>query len=102
MFAVIETGGKQYIVEQGTTLDIEKLTANPGESVTFEQVLFIGTDTDIEVGQPYLAGKKVVAKVVDQIKAPKEIIFKFKRKTGYKKTQGHRQKMTTVKIESIG
>ncbi len=101
MFAVIETGGKQYLVESGTIVDIEKLEAQPADSYTFDKVLLISDGNELKLGKPFIEGAKVTAKVLNQVKADKIIVFKFKPKTGYKRTQGHRQKLTTIKVESI-
>lgn len=101
MFAVIETGGKQYKVQVGTIVDVEKLDVAPSESVVFDRVLLVSDGTELKLGTPVVEGAKVTAKVLNQVKADKIIVFKFKRKTGYKRTQGHRQKMTTIKVESI-
>lgn len=101
MYAVIQTGGKQYRVAAGDTLEIEKLEVAPGASFTFEQVLLVNKDGVVTVGNPTVAGAKVVADVVEQTKADKVIIFKMKRRKGYHKKQGHRQKLTKVKITEI-
>ena len=100
MRAVIETGGKQYIVEEGTILDIEKLDVESG-SVAFDRVLTVFDDASVKVGQPYVEGARVEATILNQIRGDKVLVFKFKRKTGYKKTQGHRQSLTTVKISKV-
>ena len=100
-FAVIETGGKQYRVQAGTILDFEKLEGEPSTKVVFDKVLLVSDGTTTTIGQPYLEGVQVKGAILDQTKGKKEIVFKWKKKTGYKKTQGHRQKLTTVKIESV-
>ncbi|MGE4170010.1 MAG: 50S ribosomal protein L21 [Candidatus Margulisiibacteriota bacterium] len=99
--AVIETGSKQYKVEAGSVISIEKLELEPKASVTFDKVLLVSGEKGLQVGKPYLEGAKVVATVLGQEQADKVLVFKFKPKTGYKRTQGHRQKYTTVRIESI-
>ena len=101
MVAIIETGSKQYKVSPGTIIDIEKLPLEIGDTVRFDKVLLLEDEKNFKVGQPYLEGVVVEATVLNQIKAPKVIVFKFKRKTGYKRTQGHRQRYTTVKVTGI-
>lgn len=101
MFAVIETGGKQYKVEKGTIIDIEKLPVEKNTDVKFENILLISDGKDVKIGQPYVKGASVTATVLNQIKSEKTIAFKFKRKIGYQKKSGHRQKLTTIKIEAI-
>lgn len=100
MRAVIETGSKQYIVEEGTILDIEKLETEE-KTVSFDRVLAVFNASDIKLGQPYIEGARVEATILNQIRADKIKVFKFKRKTGYQKTQGHRQYLTTIKVEKI-
>lgn len=100
-YAVIETGGKQYKVEAGTVLDFEKITSEPNSKITFDKVLLINDGTSLKIGQPYVEGAKVTGTVLDQKRGDKVIVFKFKPKTGYKKTQGHRQSLTTVKFDAI-
>ena len=99
MYAVIATGGKQYKVSEGDTVFVEKLGLEAGESVTFDQVLAIRDDV-LKVGDD-VAGATVTATVVKNAKAKKVIVYKYKRKTGYHKKNGHRQQMTQVKIEKI-
>ena len=100
MYAIIATGGKQYKVSEGDIITIEKLGVDAGEKVTFDQVLVVGGD-DLKVGNPTVAGATVEASVVENGKARKVIVYKYKRKTGYHKKQGHRQPFTQVKIEAI-
>ncbi|WEG14058.1 50S ribosomal protein L21 [Pullulanibacillus sp. KACC 23026] len=100
MYAIIETGGKQLKVEEGQTVYIEKLTAEPGESVTFDKVLFVGGD-QVKVGQPLVEGATVTAKVEDHGRDKKIVVFKFKAKKNYRRKQGHRQPYTKVTIEKI-
>ena len=103
MFAVIETGGKQYKVEKGTVLDVELLEGKKeGDDISFEKVLMLSNKGDIEVGTPYIKGAKVQAKLISIGKDKKVVTFKFKRKTNYHRTIGHRQNYTRVKIESLG
>ena len=101
MYAVIETGGKQYRVQEGDTIFVEKLDADNGEQVSFDKVLFVSKDDDLVVGKPYVEGAKVEGKVLEQGKGKKVIVFKYKAKKNYRKKQGHRQPYTKVKVEKI-
>ncbi|MBI5809723.1 MAG: 50S ribosomal protein L21 [Deltaproteobacteria bacterium] len=101
MYAVIKTGGKQYVVSEGDTLKVEKLDAEPGGNVEFTEVLAIGEGAGIKVGTPTVAGAKVVAEILGQGKHKKVIIFKKKRRKGYAKKQGHRQSFTNIRISAI-
>lgn len=101
MYAIVQTGGKQYRVQAGDLLDVEKLEAEPGSEVTLEQVLLVGGEGGVQVGRPYVAGARVIAEVVDQIKGPKLIVFKMKPKTRYRRKNGHRQRLTRLKIKEI-
>jgi large subunit ribosomal protein L21 len=100
MYAIIATGGKQYKVSEGDVIRVEKLGAEAGSTFTFDQVLLVGGD-DVKVGNPTVAGATVEASVVGDGKAKKVIVYKYKRKTGYHKKNGHRQAYTEVKIEKI-
>ena len=101
MYAIIETGGKQYKVAEGDAIYVEKLGVAADEAVTFDKVIAVGEGADLKVGVPYVSGAKVTAKVVNEGKAKKVIVFKYKPKSGYKRTQGHRQPYTKVLIEKI-
>ena len=102
MFAIIKTGGKQYRVKQGETLRVEKLPVEAGATVEFGEVLLVaGEGADLKIGQPTVAGAKVVAKVVAQERGPKITIFKFRRRKNYRRKSGHRQAYTAVRIEAI-
>ncbi|MCK7579082.1 MAG: 50S ribosomal protein L21 [Chromatiales bacterium] len=101
MYAVIQTGGKQYRVSEGDTVKIEKLTAEAGDSVDFEQVLMVADGDDVKVGTPYLVGGKVTATVESHGRAKKVKIIKFRRRKHHMKRQGHRQWFTAVKITGI-
>lgn len=101
MYAVIKTGGKQYKVTEGYSLKVEKLNAEVGDKVTFDEVLLVSNDDDLKVGKPFLSGAKVVAVVEEQGKGKKIRVGKFKAKKGYKRINGHRQPFTRVKVESI-
>ena len=100
MYAVIETGGKQIKVAKGDSIFVEKLDVKEGETITFDKVLLIGGENS-KVGTPYVSNATVTAKVEKQGKAKKIIVFKYKNKTTYRRTQGHRQPYTRVTIESI-
>ena len=101
LYAVIKTGGKQYKVAEGSEIIIEKLDAEEGASVTFEEVLAVGEGEKIKFGRPLVEGAKVTASVVKNGKGPKIRILKYKHKTNYRRRQGHRQPFTKVKIEKI-
>ena len=101
MFAVIKTGGKQYRVQEGDVLQVEKLDAEKGERITFKEVLLIETDKEPLIGMPYIEDAVVTAEVIDNFKDKKVIVFKKKRRKQYKKKRGHRQELTRVKIEEI-
>lgn len=101
MLAVIETGGKQYCVEPGDKIKVEKLNAEPGADFVFDKVLLTADDKGTKVGAPYLAGAKVTGKIVREARAKKVIIFKYKPKKRYRKKQGHRQPFTEVEIGTI-
>jgi large subunit ribosomal protein L21 len=101
MFAVLKTGGKQYKVQAGDTLRVEKLAADAGETIQFNDVLMLGGDTTV-LGAPMVAGAAVQAEVIDQVKGEKTINFvKRRRKHGSQRTKGHRQKLTLVRITEI-
>lgn len=102
MYAVIETGGKQYRVQEGDVLTIEKLNVEAGDKVTFDKVLVLAEEGNLKVGTPYVEGAAVTGEVVENGKGKKVIIFKYKAKKDYRKKQGHRQPYTMVKIESLG
>ena len=100
MYAIIKTGGKQYVVEEGKVISIEKLDVEEGAEVTFDEVLPVSGD-DVKIGAPNVAGAKVTGKVLEQGKERKIRIFKYKAKSNYRRRQGHRQPFTKVKIEKI-
>ena len=101
MYAIIETGGKQYRVQEGDIITIEKLNAEVGEKVTFDKVLVMGEGADAKIGTPYV-GENVYGEVVENGKGKKVIIYKYKAKKDYRKKQGHRQPFTKVEITGIG
>ncbi len=100
MYAIIATGGKQYKVAEGDVIRVEKLGVEAGEAVVFDQVLVVSGD-EVKVGNPTVAGATVAATVIGDAKAKKVIVYKYKRKTGYHKKNGHRQTYTKVKIDKI-
>ena len=100
MYAIIETGGKQYKVQQGDVVFVEKLEAEAGMAITFDKVLAVGGE-DLKVGAPYVDGATVTATVAKQGKSKKIIVYKYKPKKGYHKKQGHRQPYTKVEITAI-
>lgn len=101
MYAVIKTGGKQYRVSEGQTLKVERLEAEEGDAVAFDQVLMIADGERVQVGAPYVAGARVTATVKSQGRGPKILIVKFRRRKHYRKTQGHRQSFTELRIGGI-
>lgn len=101
MYAIIKTGGKQYRVQEGDVITIEKLEAQADETVTFDEVLTVVNDGDVKVGLPVVDGAKVTGKVVEHGKGKKVLVFKYKAKSNYRRRQGHRQPFTKVRIESI-
>ena len=101
MFAVLNTGGKQYKVSQGDLIEVEKLESNTGDTVTLDQVLMVGEGENVEVGSPYVLGCEVKGEVVEQGKGSKIIVFKKKRRKNYRRKNGHRQLFTQLKITEI-
>lgn len=101
MYAIIRSGDKQFRAEPGMTLKVPSLQANPGETVTFDQVLVAGTDDGVQVGLPVVAGASVTGEVVRHGKTRKVMIFKWKRRKNYRRKQGHRQGYTEVRISEI-
>lgn len=101
MYAVVETGGRQYRVSPGDTIDVEKLTGEVGDALTLTNVLLLGNGTEITIGTPQLADIRVEAQIVAQKRGKKIIIFKHKRRKGYRRKQGHRQSITSLKITAI-
>jgi len=100
-YSIIETGSKQYRVAPGDTLEIERLTAEAGQAVNFDRVLLVNQDGKLSVGTPTVTGASILADVVEHIRGEKKIAFKLKRRKGYRKTIGHRQELTVVKIKGI-
>ena len=101
MYAIIRTGGKQYRVAPGDTIYVERLTAAVGETVTFGEVLMVGGEKDTRVGAPLIDKASVVGTVVDEGRDAKIRVFKYKKRKHYRRTRGHRQSFTALKIESI-
>ena len=103
MYAVIETGGKQYLLENGDLFDHELISGlEAGETVTFDKVLLVVNDGEVHVGTPYLQGVTVMGEVREQGRGDKIIVYKYKNKKGYRRKQGHRQLYMKTKITSIG
>lgn len=101
MYAVVETGSKQYRVAAGDTVKVERVKAEPGQAYTFDRVLLVSNDGKVSVGAPTVAEASVIADVVEHIRGPKKVAFKMKRRKGYHRTVGHRQELTVVKIKEI-
>jgi large subunit ribosomal protein L21 len=101
MYAIIETGGKQYRVSEGDVITIEKLEAGEGETVEFDRVLTVVKDGSVTIGKPVVSGAKVTGKVEAHGKGKKILVFKYKAKSNYRRRQGHRQPFTKVVIEKI-
>ena len=101
MYAVLETGGKQYRVSAGDKVEVESLGTEVGQPVTFERVLLVSRDGQVRVGAPTVAGAKVLAEVVETKRGEKEVIWKMKRRKGYHKKKGHRQEITVVQVKEI-
>lgn len=101
-YAVIQTGGKQYKVSEGDTIAVERLSAKPAETMVFNDVLLSVVEGDVQVGTPYVAGMTVTAEVVANIRGEKIRVSKFKAKARYRRTTGHRQALTQLKITQIG
>jgi large subunit ribosomal protein L21 len=100
-YAIIKTGGRQFRVAEGDTIDVDILEIDPGKTATFGDVLMFADGGDVTHGEPLISGAKVTAEVLEQRKDKKVIAFKYKRRKGYHRTVGHRRKLTRVKIKSI-
>ena len=101
MYAVLETGSKQYRVSAGDQLEVERLAIEAGQPVTFDRVLLVSNEGKVSIGSPTVANASVVGNVVEHIRGEKKVAFKMKRRKGYHKTIGHRQELTVVKIQEI-
>ena len=100
-YAIIKTGGRQFRIAEGDTIDVDLLDVDPGKTATFGEVLMFSDGKDVMHGSPLISGAKVTAEVLQQHKDKKVIAFKYKRRKGYHRTVGHRRKLTRVKIKSI-
>jgi large subunit ribosomal protein L21 len=100
-YAVIKTGGKQYRVQEGDKIDVEKLAVDVDDEIRFVEVLLLSNDSTTTVGAPFVDGATVTAKVVDQFRGKKGVAFKFKRRKGYHKTKGYRRSLTKLEITGI-
>lgn len=100
MYAIIETGGKQYRVEEGGILEVEKLSGEAGDALTLDKVLLVSGD-DVRIGNPLISGVVVNASIVAQVRDKKKLTFRYKSKNRYSVRKGHRQPLTRIKIESI-
>ena len=101
MYAVIETGGKQYRVTSGDKLRLERIHAGEGEQVSFDKVILLGKDDGPVIGTPYIEGAVVTGKVLEHGKDDKVIVFKYRRKKNYRKFRGHRQQYTLIQVNGI-
>lgn len=101
MYAVIKTGGQQFRVAKGDKLSIQKLDSEAGKTITLEDVMMINDGKTAKVGTPLVSGAKVMAKVIDQVRGEKVVIFKKKRRQNYRRTKGHRQHLTVIEITDI-
>ena len=101
MYAIIETGGKQYKVTEGDVITVEKLAVEQGQQYDFDKVIMVVKENDVTVGAPYVAGAKVSASVLGEGKHKKVVVYKYKSKKGFHKKKGHRQPFTKLQIQSI-
>ena len=101
MYAVVETGGKQYTVKEGDTIRIEKIQGSPGEEVLLDKILLIGGGEQVRVGNPFIDDAKIRAEIMTQERSRKIVVFKFKRRKNIGKKQGHRQPFTGIRIKAI-
>ncbi len=101
MYAIVETGSKQYCVSPGQLLEVEKLNGDVGETVNLERVLLLFDGKETKVGSPFVPGAKVVSEITQQRRAKKVIVFKFRRRTKYRRKQGHRQSLTRLRVKEI-
>ena len=101
MYAVIETGGRQYRVAAGEDVKVEKLSTQVGDNVVFDQVLLTSDGENVSIGKPYLENARVIGRIARQDRDRKIVVFKYKRRKGYRRKQGHRQPFTLVRIENI-
>lgn len=101
MYAIIQTGGKQYKVTEGSVLKVEKLDVQPGDRLTLDQVLMISDDNAVRIGNPLVPNAQVTAVVIEQGREKKVVVYKYKRRKNYRRKQGHRQPYTKIKVEKI-
>jgi large subunit ribosomal protein L21 len=101
LYAIIETGGKQQKAVPGETLQVERLAAEVGETVRLDRVMLVSRDGQVSLGRPYVAGVSVTATVTAQDRGPKVLVFKKKKRKGYRRTKGHRQSYTSLRVEAI-
>jgi large subunit ribosomal protein L21 len=101
VYAIVETGGKQYRAEPGKTLAVERLAGEKGDRVELDRILLVADGSEVRVGTPTVAGARVVGEIVRQGRGPKLIVFKFKRRKKYRRKQGHRQALTTLRVQEI-
>ncbi len=101
MYAVVRSGGKQYRVSQGNSLRVEKLPGEVGSSITLDDVLMIGGEGDVKIGTPTVDGAQITGTIVAQGRGPKIRVFKMKRRKGYRRSQGHRQDYTEIRVDEI-
>ena len=101
MYAVIKTGAKQYRVTEGETLRVERLAGTPGDDISFDEVLLVSRDGEFRLGRPLVEGARVRGTIVEQDRNKKIIVFKMKRRKGYRRKQGHRQSYTGIKVNAI-
>ena len=100
-YAIVEDGGKQYRAVEGVTIDVDRFPAEEGEQIDLERVLLVADDDEVMIGTPFVAGAKVQATVVSQVKGPKVVVFKYKPKQRYRSKKGHRQQYTRIMIDTI-
>jgi large subunit ribosomal protein L21 len=101
MYALVEIKGRQYKAEKGSTLKVDKIDSEKGNAVEIDKVLMFSNDKDVKIGAPYLDGIKIHATVEDQIKDKKVLVFKYKKRKNYRRTRGHRQQYTLIKVDDI-
>lgn len=101
MYAIVQTGGKQYRIQPGDVLEVERLSADEGSTVELDQVLMVGDGDNVQVGAPLVTGAKVVAEVLGEEKGEKILVFRYKRKVRYRRHTGHRQTYTRIRINEI-
>lgn len=101
MYAIVETGGKQYRVETGKIIDVEQIPGSVGDSVELEKVLFVAHGDNTKIGTPYIPGARIISQIVSQGRGEKVIVFKFRKRKKYRRKQGHRQALTRLLVKEI-